>query len=117
MTLQDILNRIGTTGQARFRKLAKRAFNLGWTEHSNSLIAAKLVQHANTLPTGRTKTRMKAMALFIAAHDEMCYQDFIDYFDNVLGWYPDPDLHQEIKNCFADTMVVKLYMKFNKYDS
>lgn len=115
LTLSAILNRLSPAARQKFITVGKRAFDLVWTEHSNNLMGARMIAHAKTLPTGQTKTRLNAVGLFVIAHPEMCYQDFIDYFNDVKGWYPDPDLMTEILNCFTDSpFVKKMAVKFLK---
>ncbi len=116
-TLKDITDKIPKEARDKMVKYAKKAFDLGWTAHSNKLIVEKLTNHAATLPKGRTKTRMDEIATFILAHDEMCYEDFVDYFDNVKGWYPDPELYAELKKAVIDNpTILKLYNRVNKYE-
>jgi hypothetical protein len=99
-TLLDIINRLPKPARDKLVTTAKRAFDIGWEEHSNKLVALRLIAHAKQLPVGRTKTRLNELGVFVAAHPEMCYPDLRDYFNNVKGWYPDEDLRQEIINSF-----------------
>lgn len=111
ISLLDIINRLPTGTRDKLMRTAKRAYDLGWTEHSNKLVAAKLLAHAKTLPAGRTKLRLTEMATFAVAHDEMCWGDFVEYFNNVKGWYPDPDLRDEIVNSFSDHPMLRKFLK------
>lgn len=97
LTLKDIQDRIGT-GKTKIRKLSKKAWDLGWLEHSNKLMGNHVVKEAKKLPAGLLKDRMTEMGKFMVLHDEMCWPDFIDYFneavpnpDGTSGWYPYPE--------------------------
>lgn len=109
-TLQDILNKLPKLTRDKFIVRAKNAFDLGWTEHSNKLIAAQIVSYAKTLPASRVKTRMNTLAAFVILHPEMCYEDFSDYFINNQGWL-DSALRDEMIKAFADYPMVRKYLR------
>ncbi len=89
ITLADILNKLPKPARDQLVARSKIVFNLGWTEHSNELIAKIVLAHAKTLPLGRTRIRLTALATFFVLHPEMCYDDFTDYFVTLKGWKDD----------------------------
>lgn len=113
MNLKDITDRIDKNGRDKILKAAKKAFDLGWIEHSNTLIAKELTRHAKTLPLGQTKDRLVEIATFVDSHPEMCYPDIHDYFNNVKGWYPDPQLMQEVLNAVKGHKMVARFTRKN----
>lgn len=113
-TLQDILNRTTLEGKQLIKRASKKALGLQWIEHSNELAGAKLLAYANKLPKGQVKTRLTFVANFFVAHPEMCYPDYIDYFDNVKGWKNDLASKYSMLECFRDDpYLIKLYKKYD----
>ncbi len=95
------------------RKLAKKAFDLGWTEHSNTLISRQLVQHASTLPSGQTRTRLIKLAVYVNTHPELCYDDFKKWADD--QWYPDYDLLQACIDAVKHLpRVMKFFVRYSE---
>lgn len=77
------------------RRIQKKAWNLGWLEHSNTLVGNKIIAKANLESEGLLKERMLAMGKYIAESDGLCWDDLIDFFnyeipnlDGTFGWYP-----------------------------
>ncbi len=116
-TLKDITDKLPKAARDTIEKMSINAKRLGWPAHSHDIIAAKLTKHAKTLKAGQTKTRLNEVAAFVLANPRMCYSDFVDYFDNVKGWYPDPELYAELKKAVIDNpTILKLYNRVNKYE-
>lgn len=93
-------------------KFVKKANDLGWTDvsvaHSNTLIAALFNKQANTMPTGQTKTRLKALAAYILLHPEQCYGEIKAWAD--AQWYPDYALLQAVLDSVKLAPVVKKFI-------
>ena len=72
-----------------------------------------ILSYANTLPTSKIKTRLEEVAAYIALHDELCYEEIIDYFNT--KYYPDPDLMKALLAAFAKyPLVIRMIVKFLK---
>lgn len=111
-TLKDFLKGIPLETRQLMKRASKQALKIQWIEHSHDLWSQKILTYAQTLKPGQLQDRMNDIGTFVAVHPEMCYKDFIDYYDNVKGWKADNDFRQGIIDCFKDDpYVVKLYTK------
>ena len=112
-TLQDILNKIPLETQQLLKRASKKAMGIQWVEHSPELGSIRLIEYCKSLPPSPMKTRLLFVANFIGQHPEMCYPDFIDYFDNVKGWKM-LDYKLAFMDCFKnDPYVIKLYRRYD----
>lgn len=93
--------------------MSKKAFDLGWIEHSNTLISRLMVAHASTLTAGQTRTRLIKLAVYINAHPELCYADFKKWADD--QWYPDYELLTEcLRAVKVHPMAHKLFVRYSE---
>lgn len=119
-TLDTITNKFSRAARRKIGKFAMRATKLNLTAHSNEIMSEKITGYAEKLKKGQTKERLLEVASFVKEHEELCYEDFHEYFDDVKGWYPDEDLMRALFDCFRDEKIILKYMRQaikNKYPS
>lgn len=110
--IDKVTNTQDLTARQKLTKYAKKAFDLGWTAHSNKLLCAILKNHATKITNPVTAQRMADAADFIVLHPEWCYEDIFAFFNiPEVGWYPDNDLAREIIKAFANIPFAKKKVK------
>jgi hypothetical protein len=109
-SLKDFLKSIPLETRQAMKRVSNKALQIQWIEHSHQLWSEKILAYATTLPKGQLQDRMNDIGAFVALHPEMCYKDFIEYYDTVKGWKDDQDFRKGIMDCFKDDpYVLKLY--------
>lgn len=109
-TLAQIIARKSATERADIKRTTAAAKALGWVELSTFDFGARLLAYAPSIANATVKARFIEAGTLLQAHDELCYDDFLAWVEEVKGWH-DAGYIRHLLTCFAGDPATRKYIR------